>query len=421
MKQTATRPTDAGGLNAGMTFVYFTPSDIQVPRVDRQCIVYFCEAMYRRGVDLELVTLGIELLEDERRSNGGEHPLAPYRIRERFPVRTIRTGVHQREQDNRPVRWGLTRLVTNASKAAGYLWRAPRNRRLVFFAKNYGPAVAFLLLRAITWKRLLVLFEAHVPPKNALQRWALRHVDGVVANTYALAADLVRDHGVAGDRVIGTHQGIDLDLVEEGRISREEARRRLGFTDAQKLVVYAGKIFWGYREVEYLLEAARNLPDGAALVMVGGRADHVRLYRERLERHGPPNVLFTGFVAPVQVQAYLAAADVLVMYYPSGIALNRYRSPGKLFEYMAAERPIVTADYPVLREVLGDPPAAVMVPPDAPDALAVALRRALDAPAALAENTRSALQRVRSFSWDVRAVAVLELIERRSRARWKTK
>ena len=277
--------------------------------------------------------------------------------------------------------------------------------------------MAFIVLRAITWKRVLVLFEAHVMPKRPMQRLVLRSVDGVVANSYALEHDMVRELGLDGERVIGTHQGIDLEQVEQARVSKAEARQRLGFAAGERLVVYAGKIFWGYREVEYLIEAARNLPEGVRLVMVGGRADHVRLYRERMERHGITNVVFVGFVAPTDVHVYLAAADLLVMYYPSGIELNRYRSPGKLFDYMAAARPIITADYPVLREVLGDPPLALMVPPDAPDALAVAIRRVLERPDAFAGMAEQALKRVEKFSWAERARAVLEFVERRAAAR----
>jgi glycosyltransferase involved in cell wall biosynthesis len=66
-----------------------------------------------------------------------------------------------------------------------------------------------------------------------------------------------------------------------------------------------------------------------------------------------------------------------VMYYPSELSINKYRaSPGKLFEYMAAKRPIVTADFPALREALG-PDAALFVEKDNPDALAAGIRAVL--------------------------------------------
>jgi glycosyltransferase involved in cell wall biosynthesis len=91
--------------------------------------------------------------------------------------------------------------------------------------------------------------------------------------------------------------------------------------------------------------------------------------------------------------------------------LNRYRSPGKLFEYMASGVPIVSVDLPVLREVLGDDPAAVLVPPDSPDALAEGIAGILDDPARAKQLATRALQRVEAFTWRARADAVRAFVE----------
>ena len=114
------------------------------------------------------------------------------------------------------------------------------------------------------------------------------------------------------------------------RLARQ-ARARLGLPAGRKLVVYTGKIYWGYREVDHILEAARRVAGEVEFVMVGGRADHIERYREYIAESGIANVSFVGFVPPSQVQYYQLAADLLLLYYPTGIALNRYRSPGKIF------------------------------------------------------------------------------------------
>ncbi|MBS1914131.1 MAG: glycosyltransferase family 4 protein [Bacteroidetes bacterium] len=408
MTPQSTPPTD-------FTFVYFAPADIQVPRVDRQGVVHFCESVHRLGIPIELVTLGIEMLESEARP---EHPLDLYRIRERFPVRTVPTSIRQRTQDNRAIHSALTRLRVNIAEGLRWLRRVPGGHPIAFFAKNYGPTLAFVIMRAFTRRHLAVFFEAHVPPRRRIHRAILNRTDGIVTNSYALGRDIVESYGIRRELVLGIHQGIDLELVEEDRISRAEARARFGFGLDEQLIVYAGKIYWEYREVEYILEAARRLPDDVRVVMVGGRADHVARYRERIEREGPANVLFTGFVAPIDVQAYLAAADVLVMYYPSGLELNKYRSPGKLFEYMAADRPIVTADYPVLHEVLGGNGTAVFVPADAPEALADALQRTLAHREESDAMARRAFEQVRLFSWTARARTVVDFMRKRIAARY---
>lgn len=397
-----------------LKYIYFAPTDIQVPRVDRQGVVHFCEALHRIGVDIELVTLGITLLDTEVKA---EHPLDLYRIREHFPVRIVPTGIHQRNQDS--PRTGITRLWVDTVEAIKDIRRQPRDRWILFFMKNYGPAAACLLLRALTRKKVLVMFESHTVPKRSLQRFILKRLDGIIANSIALGDDLVRDHGVPPEKVLGIHQGIDLELVEQNRISREEARSKLGLPQDKKLVVYTGKIYYGYKEVDFILEAARHLKhhDDVEFVMVGGRADHVENYRRQIERDGLANLRFTGFVPVTEVQDYLAAADALVMYYPTGIELNKYRSPGKLFDYMASGRPIVAADYPVLHEVLGENPPAIFTPPDNPPELARALEDLLFHREGVEGMTARALERVSQYSWIERARKIMAYITTRAAAR----
>jgi glycosyltransferase involved in cell wall biosynthesis len=404
-------------LNSDLKFIYFTPADIQVPRVDRQGVVHFCEAVYRLGIDLELVAIGIHLLETEMQA---EHPLAHYRIKKRFPVRMVQTSIHQRTQDNHAVRTALTRLRVDIAEGFRYLRATPRERRLLFFMKNYGPAAAFLLMRALTRKRLLLFFESHTVPRRFHQRFILKRMDGVIANSFALGRDLAEQHGIPRERVLGIHQGIDLDLVAEERLPKEDARRTLGLPLDKKIVVYTGKIYWGYREVEYLLEAARLTGPDVEFVMVGGRADHVERYRELIANEKLTNVRFTGFVSPTSVQSYLSAADVLILYYPTGLELNKYRSPGKLFEYMASGSPIVAADFPVLHEILGENPPAVLIPPDSPPALASAIRSVVDGGDTYTAMAARALERVKLFSWEARARTILDFIDARSAARgWR--
>ena len=65
----------------------------------------------------------------------------------------------------------------------------------------------------------------------------------------------------------------------------------------------------------------------------------------------------------------MADCDILIAPYAAQVShagggdIGRWMSPLKLFEYMAAERPVVTADLPVLREVVRDGETALLCPP----------------------------------------------------------
>jgi glycosyltransferase involved in cell wall biosynthesis len=382
---------------------YFAPSDIQVARVDRQCIVSFCSALATLGVAVELVAIGIRTSPHEV---SAEDPLSVYRIPTAFRTRILRVPVRQGSSQG----WiALNRLAAHVVAGMQLLAGTPRRQRLVLYTKTYSTGCLLLAMRGLRARSTRVIFEAHLPPSNAVQRFVLRHADRVIANTHALAADLVSEGAAAAARVLGTHQGVDLDLTaSDGNAS---GRQRLA--PGKRLVVYTGKLYVGYEEVESLLAAARRLEDrgDVEFVLAGGRADHVAWFRDRIQRERRGNVRFVGFVPPREVHELQSAADILVLYYPSGLRLNAYRSPGKLFEYMAARRPIVAVDLPVLREVLGEEPAALVVPPDDPDALADAIGRLLDDPDLGASLASAAAQRVRRFTWEERARAVLRSLQ----------
>jgi glycosyltransferase involved in cell wall biosynthesis len=370
--------------------------------VDRQAIVYFCSALARAGADVELVTLGIRVRADERADDSD--PLDAYGIETPFEVTTIRTGLHQ---DSGAMRHDLRRLIAY-SRYARRRARRSDDRKLVFYTKNFAPTL-MLLARRMT-RDFLVLLETHTPPSTAIQRLVMRNVDGVVANSHALAR-VLEERRYAGS-VLATHQGVDLARYAT-LDSSETIRHRLGLPVGQPMAVYTGKIFRGYPEVEYIVRAAGTARcQDIQFVLVGGRADHVAGWRRYVEDRRLHNIAFTGFIPPANVHEYQQAADVLLLYYPSGMELNAYRSPGKLFGYMASGVPIVCADLPVLREVLGDPPAAVMVPPDTPAALADAIRRTIDDHDASNGIARVAADRVKEFTWDRRAEAILHFVER---------
>lgn len=383
----------AAGTAAPRTrLVYYAPGDIQVARVDRQAIVYFCSALARAGVDVELVTLGIRLSDAE--THRPDDPLDLYAVDPRFAVTTVATSLTQ-ESGRR--HWALERLRCHALHAVRTI--RGDTSGLVLYTKNYGPALAFLVLRRL--RGFTLLFEAHTVPRNRLQRRVLELVDGVVANSHALAREL----GAVTDatRVIGTHQGVDLGPYRDAG-GRDDARSRLGLRLDRRIVVYTGKIYTRYEEVELILRAAASpaLAD-VDFLLVGGRSDHVAWWRDEARRRGLANVRFAGFVQPKNIHDYHLAADVLVLYYPAGHALNDYRSPGKLFGYMASGAPIVTVDLPVLREVLGDPPTAVLVPPDSPTQLAEAIVATLGDAEASARRAATARAYVERFTWDARA------------------
>ena len=183
-------------------------------------------------------------------------------------------------------------------------------------------------------------------------------------------------------------------------------------TRCKESVVYAGHLY-AWKGVDVLLDALGQLA-GVRGVIVGGyekEPDLARL-RERAARLGiSDRVTFTGLVPPSAVAAYLRAARVLVLPNPASAISTRFTSPLKLFEYMAAGRPIVASDLPSIREVLRHEENALLVEPGNPTALAAGVRRLLEDPALADRLAQAATTGVQDYSWDRRAERLEALLQ----------
>lgn len=126
----------------------------------------------------------------------------------------------------------------------------------------------------------------------------------------------------------------------------------------------------------------------------------------------PTNVNLTGAMPHAAAMRQMAGFDVAllpnrarVLVSGGTVDIGRWTSPLKLFEYMAAGRPIVASRLPVLEEVLADGRNALLADPTAPDAWAAQIRRLIDDPA-LAQRLATAAHKdfVQHYSWTARAV-----------------
>jgi glycosyltransferase involved in cell wall biosynthesis len=150
-----------------------------------------------------------------------------------------------------------------------------------------------------------------------------------------------------------------------------EARRALGIAMKGVVAGYFGSVVPG-RGVETILAMARALPEIQVLIAGGV---------ERPAAELPANVLWLGRIPPAKVALHQAACDILLMPYQARVTVQgkgdtaEIMSPLKLYEYMAAGRPIVSSDLPALRSML-DEGNSLLVPPNDTHAWVAALRKA---------------------------------------------
>jgi glycosyltransferase involved in cell wall biosynthesis len=285
---------------------------------------------------------------------------------------TLNTSVdlkqHYGLQADFPIEW-----LTSSSRRM-FTWQSVQRARAfkpdLLYTWFPQSAVFGLLYKIPT------VFEIHIQPTGALgptwhQAFAkLRGRKRLASITRALVDVLERDYKIRfmQDEVVIAPNGVELERFASLPSTPELARQKLDFPSAPT-VMCTGHLYAG-RGADLFLALAKELPQ-AHFVWVGGRPEDIETWKARAQSD---NITFTGFIPNSNLPLYQAAADILLMPYSrsimgsSGTADSAsVASPMKMFEYMAAGRAIVSADLPVIREVLNEKNAVFCKPDEIGD------------------------------------------------------
>lgn len=288
----------------------------------------------------------------------------------------------------------------------GALWYCVQNRHaydLLYFRDPYLWHVAYVM-RHVFGKK--VVFEIHGSHEWKYQKFiwflALGAAHGVIFITQALC-DYYRTKKPS---VVAPCYGI---AFEQFRVSEstDALRDRMLLPRDRVLVMYLGSLLWYSMEV--LIDMMRFLPQNMALVIAGAKEEEQPALRARAAEQGVADrVLIRGRVSHHDVAPYLFAADILVnplvITHPGSVS-------AKLYEYLAAGKPIVSSPGGANAEVITHGKNGLLVPLTARDFADAVLRVQNDPPFArnLATNARESARR---FTWEARAEGICALIER---------
>jgi glycosyltransferase involved in cell wall biosynthesis len=160
-----------------------------------------------------------------------------------------------------------------------------------------------------------------------------------------------------------------------------------------------------------LVEAFALFQERAAdsrLLFVGDGPERERLVADLARRGLRQKVHFVGAVAASEVPGFLASMDVAAAPYP--MLSHFYFSPLKVYEYLAAARPVVASRIGQLAELIQHERNGLLVPPGDPPALAAALERLWRQPdlrQRLGQAGRAMV--LRSHTWEMVARRILDL------------
>jgi glycosyltransferase involved in cell wall biosynthesis len=253
-----------------------------------------------------------------------------------------------------------------------------------------SPEVSAALVSASLIHHLEVHEIGHLRATGFLGRVVRWHRSGLINWLVPIsraAADDLRDAGAAAERIHVSPSGVDLD-----------GYRELEPFDVNRLdhprILYVGRISRdrGLGILETLAERGAG-----KFTLVGEREDALRPHSAlRVE----------PFVPHRDVPKWYGQADLVLLPYQRELRHAGSLSPMKLFEAMAAGRPIIASDLRPLREILEHGKTALLVEPDRVAAWVTAIGTLQNDRALAARLASGAKELASRFSWRERALGI---------------
>jgi glycosyltransferase involved in cell wall biosynthesis len=245
-----------------------------------------------------------------------------------------------------------------------------------------------------------------------LERFLYNRATHILVNSPAYQTYLT-GRGVPPEKVTLIANGVDPTMFDP---NARGSRFKTGYGLDQKFVaLYAGALGLA-NDLDTLIEAAVLLREESSIhfLLVGDGKERQRLEAEvRLRKL--PNITFAGAQPKTAMPEALAAADACIAILKD-VPMFRTTYPNKVFDYMAAGRPVVLAIDGVIREVIEAAGCGIYVPPGNSVALAEAIRQLSRDPAR--SRTMGLLGRVyvqEHFHRDKQAEQLAELVEKLAR------
>jgi glycosyltransferase involved in cell wall biosynthesis len=261
--------------------------------------------------------------------------------------------------------------------------------------------VPFLLWTGI-WCRLDTPIHRWIFP---LTRFLYQHADGIVVYGEHVKRYLVSE-GVQPERIFVAPHAVDNSFYSRtvSECEKEALRRNLDINPSQKVVLYLGRLE-KTKGIQYLLKAfdSCDLSEGV-LVIAGDGSERPAL--ENLINHLgiEKPVRFAGYVPPEQTIAYYALASIVVL--PSVSAPQGKELWGLVVnEAFNQGIPVVATDAvgAVAGGLLQDQMNGLVVPERDSDALAGALKKLWEDPAARERMGAAAKRSIANWNHGVQA------------------
>ncbi len=264
-----------------------------------------------------------------------------------------------------------------------------------------------------------VVYEAHDFPKSRLNRHLLgkllkhENLKAIITVSDILKQEFLNCYpSLKPEQIFVAHDGADLiNYLDRPAKHLETLKGRM---DAFN-IGYAGSLHPG-KGLALISRIARIRPEYDFHILGGTQKEVQRLQTE----NDMKNIHFYGHRDHVEVPSYLKAFDICIAPYQhralikTGRNTSRWISPMKLFEYMAAGKPILCSNLPIIREIVTHDYNAILLPASDEEEWADTideLKEDAEIGEALGRNAYESLKD--NYTWDQRAEAIMRFTHRK--------
>jgi glycosyltransferase involved in cell wall biosynthesis len=261
--------------------------------------------------------------------------------------------------------WGTSPPIFQGVTA----WMLARLKHVPFLFEVRDLWPAFAIAMGVLKNPLLIRLS------EWLERFLYQRADQVVVNSPGFTTH-VKAKGAS--RVTIVPNGTDPLMFNPALVDDRRFRETFGL-EGKYVALYAGAHGMS-NDLGILLEAAKILqfrPE-ICIILVGDGKDKPAL-QSQAAGQGLQNVLFIAPIPKDEMPAVLAAADACIAILKP-VEMYKTTYPNKVFDYMAAGKPVILAIDGVIRQVVEAANGGIAVQPGNPQALAQAILRLADDP-----------------------------------------
>lgn len=249
---------------------------------------------------------------------------------------------------------------------------------------------------------------------QVIERYIFQRATVIITVSDFLKQEITKQT-VSENRIVTMPNGVPKKWMDNQPTNEEiiGLRERYGLGGKKVICFIGGLVYWHNFDLllDVLHSVQKDFPDTVLLLVGEGPLnDYIQRKAESLGIK-KESLLFVGSVPHHQVPLHISLADVTVI--PE---TNSFRSPIKMFEYMALGKPVVAPRMPAIETVIDDRKDGILFTPGDNASFRSALLELLNAPSLARSVGESAREKISlNFTWEMNAMKIINMLSPETR------